>query len=55
VVQVCVIGNLCPETVEEAKALVPSITVSLSNLPLKYGQLITSHYTLLLLSQSCRL
>ena len=25
--QVCVIGNLCPETVEEARALVPSITV----------------------------
>lgn len=24
--EVCVIGNLCPETVEEAKALVPSIT-----------------------------
>lgn len=23
--EVCVIGNLCPETVEEAKALVPSI------------------------------
>ncbi len=25
--QVCVIGNLCPETVEEAKAVVPSIAV----------------------------
>jgi hypothetical protein len=25
--QVSVIGNLCPETVEEAKAVVPSITV----------------------------
>ena len=24
--EVCVIGNLCPETVEEAKALAPSIT-----------------------------
>eukprot|EP00249_Psilotum_nudum_P006849 c20106_g1_i1 orf=701-1117(-) len=24
--EVCVIGNLCPETVEEAKALVPSLS-----------------------------
>lgn len=29
VVQLCVLGNLCPETVEEAIAMVPSIKVCL--------------------------
>lgn len=27
IVQLCVLGNLCPETVEEAIAMVPSIKV----------------------------
>lgn len=55
VVQVCVIGNLCPETVEEAKALVPSIAVSPSCFLFQFGQwspLNPSHYTVILLPLS---
>jgi hypothetical protein len=35
--QVCVIGNLCPETVEEAKAVVPSIAVRFWTCCLVFG------------------
>lgn len=30
--QLCVLGNLCPETVEEAIAMVPSIKVNYINI-----------------------